>query len=206
MARRLVLTTVFLLAASGAVWAQATASITGRVVDQTGAVLPGVSVTITNTGTGQVRETVTNGDGLYSLPALERGVYDAQAQLAGFAEAIRKGVDLVTGATLSVDFQMGVAQLSESLTVSGQAPLIEATQSVVSHSIRQTEVAQLPMLNRSLAAMMTLLPGAREVGITGSTSHGAAVVVCVVRRRHRPQLQHARRRRSRTRKTTAAAR
>ena len=53
MVRRLVLTTVFLLAASGALWAQATASINGRVVDQTGAVLPGVAVTVTNTGTGR---------------------------------------------------------------------------------------------------------------------------------------------------------
>ena len=175
MVRRLVLTTVFLLAASGSIWAQATASINGRVVDQTGAVLPGVTVTITNTGTGQVRETVTNADGLYTIPALDRGIYNTQAQLAGFSAAVRDAIDLVTGATLSVDFQMGVAQVSESLTVSGQAPLVESTQSGLSHSIRQTEVAQLPMLNRSLAAMMTLLPGAREVGITGSTSHGAAV-------------------------------
>src|SRR5438552_13900086 len=70
---------------------------------------------------------------------------------------------------------MTVATVQENLTVTGAAPVVETTQSVLASSIRQTEVAQLPMLNRSLTAMMTLLPGAREVPISGSTSHGGAV-------------------------------
>src|SRR6266566_4678993 len=92
-----------LLATSHLLFAQATATINGRVVDQGGAVLPG-----------------------------------------------------------------------ETLTVIARSPMVETTQSVLASSIRQTEVAQLPMLNRNLAAMMTLLPGAREVPITGGSAHGTS--------------------------------
>ena len=165
-----------LLASNGALLAQATAAINGRIVDQGGAVLPGVAVTVTNTGTGVARTTVTNGEGLYSIPALERGVYDLQAELSGFAPASRKGVELLTGSTISSDFSLGLAQLTESLTVQGQIPLVEVSQASLSSTIRQTEVVQLPMLNRSLAAMITLLPGAREVPTSGAHGHAASYV------------------------------
>jgi hypothetical protein len=155
--------------------AQAISGINGRIVDQGGAVLPGVSVSVVNAETGAIRETTTNAEGLYSVPALDRGTYEVQATLEGFAPASKKGIAVVIGSTMTVDLQMGLAALQESLTVSGQAPLVESTQSGLSHTILQTEVAQLPMLNRSLTAMMTLVPGAREVPISGSTSHGNAV-------------------------------
>ena len=77
---------VFLLAASS-VFAQATSQITGRVVDQDGAVLPGVNVTVTNMGTGVARDTVTNNEGLYSVPALNPGNYSVRAELAGLRAA-----------------------------------------------------------------------------------------------------------------------
>jgi hypothetical protein len=94
--------------------------------------------------------------------------------LSGFAPSVRNGIPLLTGATLTVDLQLGLAQIQETLTVSGAAPMVETTQSVLASSIRQTEVAQLPMLNRSLSAMMNLLPGAREVPITGASAHGTS--------------------------------
>jgi hypothetical protein len=165
-----------LLAASSMAFAQATATINGRLVDQAGAVLPGATVTATHTATGVARTTVTNGEGLYSLPALNPGVYDLAAELAGFRPATKKAVELITGSTLTADFSLRIGQLEENVTVTGQAPLVEATQSAVSNSIRQTEVAQLPMLNRSLAAMITLLPGAREVPTSGAHGHAASYV------------------------------
>ncbi len=176
MVQKLSLTTWLVLAITGPLFAQATATINGRVVDQAGAVLPGASVTITNPGTGVARDTVTNAEGLYSVPALPPGAYDIKAQLPGFATATRNGVQLIAGSTVTVDLQLGLAQLQESVTVSGQMPLVETTQSTVASSIRQAEVAQLPMINRSLAAMMTLLPGAREVPATGSHGHAAGYV------------------------------
>ena len=86
--------------------------------------------------------------------------------------ATEKRAELVAGSTLTADVQLGIAQLQETVTVSGLVPMVETTQANVSSSIRQTEVVELPILNRSMASMMTLLPGAREVPATGS--HGAA--------------------------------
>jgi hypothetical protein len=162
MAKRILFICVFLTAAE-LVFGQATAAINGRVVDQGGAVVPNAKVTVTSTGTATVRETVTNAEGLYSIPALNPGTYDMQAALTGFANDVKKNVELLTGATLTMDFSLGVAQAQQSVTVQGQAALIETTQSTTASSIRPGEVSQLPMLNRSLAALVTLLPGAREI-------------------------------------------
>jgi hypothetical protein len=164
---------LILLSASTS-FSQATATINGRVVDQGGAVLPGAGVTVTATGTGVSRNTVTNGEGLYSVPGLNPGTYTIRVELEGFAAQDRRNVELLTGATLSVDIQLGLAAVQENLTVSGVAPLVESTQSVLASSMRQVEVQQLPMLNRNLAAMMTLLPGVREVPITGPSAHGTS--------------------------------
>jgi hypothetical protein len=173
MLKRVGLTVVLLLSTNNWAFAQATATINGRIVDQAGAVLPGATVTVTNGATGAVRSTVTNAEGLYSIPALNPGTYTVKAELAGFAASAREGVELLTGSTLTVDHQLSLASVQESLTVTGQAPLVEATQATLSASIRQSEVVQLPMINRSMAALMNLLPGAREVG--GAVSaHGNA--------------------------------
>jgi len=165
--------TFILLLASHSAWAQATATMNGRIVDQAGAVLPGVTVTATNMETGAARDTVTNAEGLYTLPALAPGMYKVKVDLAGFSAPERANIELITGSNLTVDVQMAVASIQETLTVVGQSPLVEATQATLSSSIRQTEVVQLPMLNRTMGALMTLLPGAREV--TGAISaHGTS--------------------------------
>src|SRR5687768_11507632 len=85
MLRRVGLVIVLCLAGSSALFAQATATISGRAVDEAAAVLPGVTITVTNTATGAVRTTVTNEEGLYSVPALIPGIYNVRAELAGFA-------------------------------------------------------------------------------------------------------------------------
>lgn len=162
-----------------AAWAQATSQITGRVVDADGAVLPGVSVTVTNTATGVARDTVTNGEGLFSLPALNPGTYTIRAELAGFAPQMRENVQVLTGATMNVELKLNLASVQETITVSGSAPLVEATQSSISSSIRQQEVVALPMINRSMAALVTLLPGAREVAGTVSAKGASGTWISI---------------------------
>jgi hypothetical protein len=163
---------VFLVGADSAL-AQATATISGRVVDQAGAVLPGATVVVTNAGTGASRETVSNAEGLYTVPALDPGMYNVRAQLTGFAPQLREKIELITGTNLTVELQLGLATVQETLTVTGQAPLVETTQATLAASIRQQEVVQIPMINRSMSAMMSLLPGAREVG-GAISAHGTS--------------------------------
>jgi len=81
-----------LVGASQAAFGQATASINGRVVDQAGAVLPGATITVTNTQTNATRETTTNGEGQYNVPALPPGTYTVKAQLEGFGPQVRNDV------------------------------------------------------------------------------------------------------------------
>jgi hypothetical protein len=164
---------------AGAAFAQATATINGRVVDQASAVLPGVTMTVTETTTGVARETVSNGEGLYSLPALNPGTYSVNAALAGFSPQRRNDVILLTGATLTVDFQLGLAGIAESVTVSGALPLIEVTQSVVSSNLRTDELHELPMINRNFISVLTVLPGVRDLPNTSGLKgvQGGAISV-----------------------------
>jgi hypothetical protein len=97
-----------------------------------------------------------------------------RAELQGFAPLVKENVELLTGATLTIPFDMQIDTVRESLEVRGTVPLIETTQSTVASSIRQSEAQELPMLNRSLSSMMTLLPGAREVAVSGNSAHGHA--------------------------------
>src|SRR5258708_6323956 len=126
MLRRGWLTAAVFFIAAGSLFAQATSAISGRVVDQEGAVLPGVTVVVTNTATGAARDTVTNGEGLYSIPALNPGIYNVRAELAGFARQVRERVEVLTGANMSVELTLGIASVAESITVSGQSPLVES--------------------------------------------------------------------------------
>ncbi len=170
-----VLAVTLLALSSSLLLAQATGTLTGTVLDQDSLVLPGATIVVRNTQTGDTRQTVTTGTGTYTVPALIPGPYEVRAELPGF-DPVVGGANVVTASTVSVDLQMGIASLEETVTVSAAAPLVEVTQAVVASSIRQQEVRELPMINRSLAAMMTLLPGAREVEARGSHGHASNYV------------------------------
>jgi carboxypeptidase family protein/TonB-dependent receptor-like protein len=162
-------------------YAQATSTFNGRVVDQGDAILPGVTVTVTNTATGVVRTTVSNAEGQYFLPGLEPGTYQVKTELAGFAPSVRDNVRLGINATLTIDFKLALAGVNETLTVTGEAPLIEATQSKVANTIQTTELQNLPMITRTVSGMLELLPGAAPVAAlhrtketVGSVSYGGS--------------------------------
>ena len=151
-----------LMTASSAL-AQATSTFNGRILDQGDAVLPGVTVTVTNQNTGVVRTTVTNDEGLYFMPGLEPGLYRLSTDLTGFAPSTRDDVTLAINATITIDFTLGLSGVAEAITVTGAAPLIEVTQSKVASSIEATEIQNLPMITRTVSGMLTLLPGAAPV-------------------------------------------
>src|SRR5437867_7547778 len=149
------------LAASLA-FGQGTGTFNGRVVDQGGGVIPGAKVTVTAAATGVARSTTTNENGLYSVTALNPGVYDVKAENPGFTSSQRQGVTLVTDTTLTLDFTLGVATTSETVDVTGEAPLVEITKSHMASNLQHAEVQELPMLNRTLSTLIALNPGVRE--------------------------------------------
>src|SRR3954465_6928668 len=134
-------------------FAQGNSTFNGRVVDNSDAVLPGVTITVTNKATGVVRTTVTNENGQWALPGLEPGTYEVKSDLPGFQSSARDNVNLLVGSTLTVDFKMAVAGVNETLTVTGEAPLIEATQSKMAATIQTTELQNLPMVTRTITGM-----------------------------------------------------
>src|SRR5262245_56837310 len=112
--------TLIVLLFSVPAFSQSTGTISGRVTDESAAALPGVTVTATNSATGIARDTVTNAEGLFSLPALQPGTYNVQISLSGFAPPSRPGVVVLTGANVSLDIPMKIAAVAETITVNAE--------------------------------------------------------------------------------------
>lgn len=136
----------------------------GKVVDQSGAVLPGVTVTITSPEM-QTRQmvAVTDGEGHYRLTALPAGTYEATYELAGFQSVKRGGLNLSVGFVATVNITMGVGSLSETLTVSGQSPVVDLRTTAVSTNFSKETLETLPT-SRTMWQVLTLSPGVRVGG------------------------------------------
>src|SRR6266508_3229460 len=100
-----------------------TGAINGRVIDHTGAVLPGVTITITSQSLMGTRTAVTNQEGQYRFPAVPPGDYSLTYELAGFGTVKREGIRVGLGFTATVNVEMAVASLQESVTVTGDSPV-----------------------------------------------------------------------------------
>ncbi len=120
MTRRFLMWTLFVgltveWIAPAAAYVQATGTIGGLVTDESGAVMPGVTVEVTNTDTNQSRSGVTGTDGFYTFPLLQPGPYSVKATLQGFRTALREGVRVTVESTARVDVRLSVGQLEESI-------------------------------------------------------------------------------------------
>jgi hypothetical protein len=143
-------------------------AIQGTIADQSGGVIPGVTVTVTNLGTGIARTTVTNEVGIYRVPSLDPGRYEVVAELMGFRKAIRTGVILSVGTTLGVNFTLEPGEVTETIEVTGVAPDIQTEKADLSAIVERKKVVDLPLVSRNPLALAALQPGV--VGIP-STSH-----------------------------------
>jgi len=156
----LLLFVAVLIGGAAPVAAQSTYSaIQGTVVDEQGGILPGVTITVTNTATGLVRTAVTNERGFYRIPNLPPGPYLLKAELTGFAIHERRGLELTMGSEVSIDARLGLASLQETLTVSGQTPLVETTQKSIETNVLPQEVDSLPLKTRNFTDLALLAPG-----------------------------------------------
>ncbi|MCC7242394.1 MAG: TonB-dependent receptor, partial [Acidobacteria bacterium] len=138
---------------------QAQSSVQGHVVDESGLPLPGVTVVVTHEGSGMFRQVVSNADGSYYLTGILPGPYRVTAELGGFSKFERTGLLLTVGNTASLDIAMKVGGLEESVTVTGQAPLVDTQTTQIGANISQDELVALPIANRNWTMAVGLTPG-----------------------------------------------
>ncbi len=137
----------------------ATATVSGTVRDATGGVLPGASVTVLNIETGATRSAVSDHAGAYFEPNLALGEYEVRAELAGFRTEIRKGITLTVGRHAVIEFKLGVGDVTEEVTVTAEAPLVDTKSASVGGLVDQHEINQLPLNGRSFGELTRLIPG-----------------------------------------------
>src|SRR4051794_14183841 len=125
--------------------AQATGTISGVVTDASGAVLPGATVEARNQDTGQLRTATSATEGLYTLPLLPPGHYEVKASLSGFNTVTRSSVRVSVAETSRVDLVMQVGAVTENVTVTEQAPLIETSNGTLGIVIDERKVVDLPL-------------------------------------------------------------
>ena len=131
---------LFFLASSTAAAQTATATtgaINGRVTDNTGAVLPGVTVTAASPSMMGTRTAVTNDEGQYRFPAIPPGVYQLTYELSGFGSVKREEIRITLGFTATVNVEMGVASLQESVTVTGASPVVDTQSTSIIDELRR---------------------------------------------------------------------
>jgi hypothetical protein len=146
------------------------AVLTGTVTDSTGAVLPGVTVTASNDATGNKFVGVTDERGIYRVP-VRIGTYQVTAELQGFSTATRSDVPLLVGQTVTLSLQMAPSNVQETVTVTGEAPLIDLKNSSLGGNIDARQVQELPVNGRNWMALALLAPGSRtQAGATGTAA------------------------------------
>jgi hypothetical protein len=165
-----VMSLLYLLAGPAAAQ-QGTADVRGKVVDQQGAVLPGVTVIVKHQESGLFREAITGTDGLFLMSAMTPGVYEVSAELSGFKKYARRDVRLEVGRTTQVDLTLEVGGLTESVTVSAEAPLVDTTSQEIGGRISAQEFVDTPSFNRNFAGYLGMLPGV--VASISATTFGA---------------------------------
>lgn len=137
--------------------AQTLGVITGEVKDSTGAVVPGVSVTVVNKATNATRTTSSNAVGLFDFPALQPGAYTVKSELDGFKTATRD-VELQVQQTVRVNFTLELGVLNETATVTGVSPLVETSNATIGTVIENRRIVELPLNGRNYLSLVALSP------------------------------------------------
>jgi hypothetical protein len=161
--------------------ASQTGVISGRVTDTSGAVLPGVTVTISSPSLMGVQNTVTNESGLYRFPAVPPGVYAITYEVPGFSTLKREGIDIALGFQATVNVELRVASVTETVTVTGASPVIDTSQTRVQQNFKLEALNSMPNA-RDMWALLAVTPGVSMTRIdvggnragtqTGYTAYG----------------------------------
>jgi outer membrane receptor for ferrienterochelin and colicin len=140
------------------------ATLQGTIADDQGGVLPGANITIRNTDTGWTRDVVSDEKGWYRVAALPPGPYEVKVAMSGFVDYLRTGLVLTIGQEATVNHSLKLATVSETITVTGQSPLVETTSNTLSKTITRTELDTLPLSGRNFSNLAAMSPGVAMVG------------------------------------------
>jgi len=162
-------------------YAQSTGgSLSGTVKDGTGGVLPGVTITISNTDTGLTRTLVTDGGGRYVAPDLPPGPYRVRAALQGFTTVLRSGITLTVGRDAVADLELAIGTVADQVTVVAEARTIDTRSSSTGGLISTAQIEGLPLNGRSFVELANLTPGVQLTQTGGqSTSTGFGMKLSV---------------------------
>src|ERR1700676_4195192 len=140
------------------------ATLTGTVVDSSGAAIPNAQLSMKNVGTGEARAVTTDSAGFYTAPNLLPGKYEVTVTSPGFSTAVRSGITLTVGAQQSLNISMTVGEVSAKVEVTGEAPDVQLTSSAISGVVSQSTVVELPLNGRDWTSLATLQPGVEGLG------------------------------------------
>jgi len=146
-------------------------SISGTLTDPNGGVIPAAAVSVKNTDTGVERAIGTNEAGIYSAPFLQPGHYEVTASKTGFAKVLRKDLTLQVGQTLTIDIAMPLQQTAESVTVTGEASVVDPEKTEMSQVVSQSQKENLPSAGRRWENFALLTPNVTTDGGSGLVSY-----------------------------------
>jgi hypothetical protein len=147
-------------------------TILGVITDSTGAVMPGATVTLTNTGTGLVRVLLADSSGEYTAPSLPTGRYAVKAELSGFKTVTVADVELGVDQRQRVNIRLELGAMEESITVTGTSPLVQTASSELGTTVQEEQIRTLPLNGRNFVNLTRTVPGVVR-GIPGANIDGA---------------------------------
>ena len=159
--------------------AQATAELNGRVTDESGAVLPGVTVTVTQTDTGFTRTIASEANGTWVITNLPTGPYRLEISLQGFKSHVQTGIVLQVGASPTINVSLAVGNLEETVSVEGAAPLVDVRSAGISTVVDQERIVELPLQGRQVTDLIVLAGAAVETGRPNSRNFQGGVNISV---------------------------
>lgn len=140
-------------------------SLSGVVVDSNGGMIPGVNVVVRNTATNTTYESVTNAEGLFSVPALDAGVYTVTASLNGFKTAVLSDVRVAPATPTSVKATLEVGSVSETVNVTSSSEIINTQTATIAATLNVDQINKMPLATRNALNAVTFLPGVNTEGI-----------------------------------------
>ncbi|MEE2822089.1 MAG: TonB-dependent receptor, partial [Acidobacteriota bacterium] len=145
-------------------------TILGTVTDETGGILPGVEVTVTNVDRGETRLAISDDEGRYRVPEVIPGNYEIAAALTGFQTAVRSGITMTVNRQARVDLVLSIGAITERVVVTGEAPAVDTASSTIAGLVDESKIRDLPLNGRSFSDLVTLQMGTFELPTGASNS------------------------------------